>query len=99
MKKWWILFLAVLLVGAFCGFVEAAPIKVELEDYRNLDNRIADKYNSEFRPLVSRLNNMENLSAGTPTLNSMRKVMSEIYEMQVTYNPETAEMKTVNERS
>ncbi len=99
MKKCWIGLILVFFVGAFCGRSEGAPIKVELQEYRVLDNKISDKYNKEFQPLVIQLNETKGFSNKLVPLYLMKKVMTEIQAIQSDYEPKSSEMVELNDRS
>ena len=99
MKKCWIGLMLVFFVGAFCGRIEGAPIKVELQEYRVLDNKISDKYNKEFQPLVIQLNETKGFANKLVPLYLMKKVMTEIQAIQPDYEPKSSEMVELNDRS
>ena len=99
MNKWWIGFVLIFFVGAFCERIEGAPIKVELQEYRVLDNKISDKYNQEFRPLVIQLNETKGFANKLVPLYLMKKVMTEIQAIQSNYEPKSSEMVELNDRS
>lgn len=99
MKKCWIGLILVFFVGAFCGRSEGAPIKVELQEYRVLDNKISDKYNKEFQPLVIQLNETKGFANKLVPLYLMKKVMTEIQAIQSDYEPKSSEMVELNDRS
>ena len=99
MKKCWIGLILVFFVGAFSGRSEGAPIKVELQEYRVLDNKISDKYNKEFQPLVIQLNETKGFANKLVPLYLMKKVMTEIQAIQSDYEPKSSEMVELNDRS
>ena len=99
MKKCWIGLILICFVGAFCERIEGAPIKVELQEYRVLDNKISDKYNKEFQPLVIQLNETKGFANKLVPLYLMKKVMTEIQAIQSDYEPKSSEMVELNDRS
>ena len=99
MKKWWVGLVVIFFVGAFYGLSEGAPIKVELQEYRELDNKISDKYNKEFQPLVGQLNHTKGFANKLVPLYLMRKVMTEIQELQSSFSPKSTEVAGLSDRS